>query len=107
MNIGHFYTDTVTVYTVTESISSVTGENVKSSSTGVSLKCKVRPLTNYEKFIQNKNNLETTHRVYCGYSTCITALDRIVYSNSTFEIISMITPFNKRDFMQVDIRVIQ
>ena len=55
--IKRFYTDTVTVYTVTEGISTDTGENIKTNSTGTTLKCKVRPITNAESYYQNKNNL--------------------------------------------------
>jgi hypothetical protein len=106
MNIGHFYTDTVTLYYVTESISTVTGENVKTNSVGTNLKCKIRPLTNYEQFIQNKNSRNVSHRIYCAQSTAFVNVDRIEYGGITFEIKGIINPFNKNEFMQVDVGAI-
>ena len=49
---GTFNKDII-IYTVTESISTVTGENVKTESTGMSLKARVRPLTQFE-IMRNK-----------------------------------------------------
>jgi SPP1 family predicted phage head-tail adaptor len=107
MNISHFYNDVVTLYTVTESVSTLTGENLKTNSTGVSVKCKIRPLTNYEKYMQNKNNVEMTHRIYASCSTFWENVNRILYGSVQYEIVGIINPFNKNDFYQIDVKAVK
>ena len=104
--IKRFYTDTVTVYTITEGISSVTGENVKTASTGTTIKCKVRPLTNAESYYQNKNNLQISHYMYCDVSTSIVQLDRVAFGSSTFEIKGIINPMGMNKYMRVDLEAV-
>ncbi len=105
--IHRFYTDTVTIYTITEGISSVTGENVKTASTiTTSLKCKVRPITNAENYYQNKNNLEVTHYMYCDVSTAFNQLDRVVFGASTFEIKGIINPMSMDRYQKVELKAV-
>ena len=99
------YTDSVTLYSMTQGISTL-GENILLSTTGSTLRCKVRPLSNSERFYQNRNNLETTHRMYCAYTTIFDTIDRVVYKDSTFEITGIINPFEKNDFLQVDLKAV-
>jgi SPP1 family predicted phage head-tail adaptor len=107
MNIQRFYKDDVILYTVTEGISSITGENVKTNSAGDSIKGKVRPLTQFERYSQNKNNYDVTHRLYTWFSTLYSNIDRAEYNGEVYEIISISNPFEKNEFLQIDMRLIK
>jgi hypothetical protein len=105
--ISRFYTHDVTVYRITEGISSETGENIKTASTITSnLKCRVRPITNAESYYQNKNNLEISHYMYCEVSTAYNQQDRVVYGSSTFEINSIINPMGMDKYQRVGLKAV-
>jgi SPP1 family predicted phage head-tail adaptor len=102
--ISHLLKDSVTVYTVTESISTTTGENVKTNSTGDVIRARISPLSQREIYYANKNNLETTHRMYCDYSTLFSAGDRVAVGTSTYEIMGITNPSEWNKFLQVDLK---
>jgi head-tail adaptor len=104
--INSLYQHTATIYTVSEGISSLTGENTKTNTLLGTVKCRVRPLSVREQFYQNKNNLETTHRMYCDYSTSFDNVSRVVHGTSTFEIIGIVNPFGQNEFLQVDMKYV-
>ena len=104
--IENYYTHDVTAYTITAGISSVTGENVKTASTGVSFKARVRPITNAESFYQNKVNLEVTHYMYSPVSTTFTQSDRIVYGTSTYEVTGIINPMGMGRHQRAELKVV-
>lgn len=102
--IDHLLKDTVTVYTVTESVSTTTGENVKTNSTGDVIAARISPLSQREIYYANKNNLDTTHRMYCDYTSSILAGDRVVVGASTFEVMGITNPSMWDKFLQVDLK---
>jgi len=102
--INHLLKDSVTVYGVTESVSTTTGENVKTNSTGDVIAARISPLSQREIYYANKNNLETTHRMYCDYSTLFDAGDRVVLGTSTYEITGVTNPSEWNKFLQVDLK---
>lgn len=105
--IENFYNDTVTIYRITEGISTVTGENVKTASTVTTdLKCKIRPMTNQESFYQHKNNLEITHYMYSAVSTLFQQLDRIVFGTSTFEVTGIINPMQYGRYQRAGLKAV-
>jgi len=96
----------ITIYVVTESVSTVTGENLKSESTGTTVRARVRPLTQFEIMRNSKRNLETTHRIYCDWSTEWDAGDRVVYNGDTYEIEGIIDPQELDKMMQMDVKYV-
>lgn len=104
--IEDYYTHDVTIYTITESISSVTGENVKTASTGIAMKVRIRPITNQESFFQNKSNLNITHYMYSAISTAFSHLDRVVYETSTFEIKGITNPMGMNRYQRAELQAI-
>lgn len=102
--IENYYTHDVTVYTVTEGISSVTGENTRTNSTGTAFKVRVRPITNQESFYQDKNNLEITHFMYSTISTFFNQSDRVVYDGSTYEIQGITNPMGMNRYQRTTLK---
>lgn len=98
--------NTATVYTITETVSTVTGEVVKSSTALLTFNVRISPLSQSERYYVNKNNVETTHRMYSTYSTIFTAGDRVVYGVSTFEITGITNPSEWNKFLQTDIKYV-
>jgi SPP1 family predicted phage head-tail adaptor len=97
----------VLIYNVTESVSTLTGENLKTNSVGTSLKCRIMPVTRAEIFRANKNNLEVKHRLYCHMSTWFNEGDRILYDSETYEITGMKNPDELDHFLQVDYKLVK
>ena len=92
----------VTVYVITESVSTVTGENLKTESTGTNIRARIMPVTQNEIYYANKNNLEIKQRLYCDFSTWFDAGDRLEYDGETFEITGMKNPQELQNFLEVD-----
>lgn len=76
----------VTVYPVTESVSTTTGENIKTNGTAVTIKARVVPLTKNEVYRANKLNLEIVQCLYTDMSTAFDEGDRIYYDGNYYEI---------------------
>ena len=76
----------VTIYNVTESVSTTTGENLKTNSTGFTIKARVVPTTAAEIYRANKTNCELIQRLYTDMSTQFNEGDRLMYDGNTFEI---------------------
>lgn len=67
---------------------------------------RISPLSQREQYYANKNNLETTHRMYSTYSAIFDAGDRVVYDTSTYEIIGITNPSEWNKFLQTDIKYV-
>ena len=104
MEILSLLNNSVTIYTIAESISSDTGENIKTETSIGTFKVRISPLSQREQYYANKNNLDTSHRMYCPYSTAFNAGDRVVYGTSTFEITGITNPSEWNKFLQVDLK---
>jgi len=104
MNIVSLLNNTVTIYTVAESVSTTTGENVKTETSIGTFKVRISPLSQSEQYYANKNNLGTTHRMYLSYSTAFDAGDRVIVGTSTFEIVGITNPSLWNKFLQVDLK---
>jgi SPP1 family predicted phage head-tail adaptor len=76
----------VTIYNVTESVSTLTGENIKTNSTGMTIRARVVPTTASEIFRANKNNCELIQKLYTDMSTQFNEGDRVMYDGNTYEI---------------------
>ena len=76
----------VTIYNVTESVSTTTGENLKTNSTGFTIKARIVPTTAAEIYRANKTNCELIQRLYTDMSTLFNEGDRLMYDGNTFEI---------------------
>ena len=103
----NFLTQNITLYSCTLSISTDTGENVTSYSTGTATKGRIRPLSANEQYSRQKINDVSTHRLYCNYSTMFNSKDKIVCGTSTYEITGIINPMNFNRFLEVDLAVVQ
>ena len=97
--------NTVNIYTVTESIST-TGEVIKTESTLANIKVRISPLSQIERYYADKNNLETTHRMYSTYSTTWDAGDRVQYNNKMYEITGITNPSEWDKFLQTDLKYV-
>ena len=105
--ITHLLKDTVTIYTITQGISTDTGENIKTESTGFALKARVSPLSDRESYFAQKNNRIVSHRMYCDYSTAFDNVSRVVIVTSTYEIIGgPKNPSMWNKFLEVDLQVV-
>jgi SPP1 family predicted phage head-tail adaptor len=104
MNVISLLNNTVIIYTVVESISTVTGENIKTETSIGTFKVRISPLSQNEQYYASKNNLNTTHKMYCQYSTVFDAGDRVVIGTSTFEIAGITNPSLWNKFLQVDLK---
>jgi head-tail adaptor len=105
--ISHLLKDNVTVYTITESISSETGENIKTESTGDVIKARISPLSDRESYFAQKNNRTISHRMYCDYSTLCDSISRVSFGTSTYEVVggpSNPSMWNK--FLEIDLQVV-
>lgn len=107
MNISGMLNNTALVYTVTESVSTTTGENVKTNSTGTTVRARISPLSQRESYYVQKLQLETSHRMYCEYSTGFLAGDRVAFNSVTYEIVGITNPSEWNKFLQVDLKVVQ
>lgn len=98
--------NSVTIYKITESVSTDTGENIKTETSLGTYNVRISPLSQVERYYADKNNLETTHRMYCGFSTTFDAGDRVSYDSKTFEIIGITNPSEWDRFLQVDLKYV-
>jgi len=105
--INHLLKDTVTVYSVTEVESTATGEFVKVQSTGFDIKARISPLSARESYYNQKLNLDTTHKMYCEYSTLFNKLDRVLFNSKTYEIKGIINPSEWNKFLKVDLNNVE
>ena len=110
--ITHLLKDNVTVYTITDGISTDTGENIKTESTGNVIKARISPLSDRESYYSQKMNRVVSHRMYCDYSTLITNESRILVGPSSsvaikFEVVGgHKNPSMWNKFLEVDLQVV-
>jgi SPP1 family predicted phage head-tail adaptor len=104
--IKNTYNTDIVIYYVTESISTITKEIIHTESTGETMRARVRPLTQFEIMKNNKRGLETSHRVYCDWSTLFNAKDKMVYDGNTYEIVGILDPSHTHQFMEMDIKYV-
>ena len=102
--IQGLFNNTVEIYTITESVSTVTGENVKSETLLGTYNVRISPLSQSERYYANKNNLETTHRMYSTYTTSFDAGDRVKHDSITYEIVGITNPSEWDKFLQTDLK---
>lgn len=98
--------NTADIYTITESISSVTGENIKTEILLGTFRVRISPLSQRELYYSNRNNLETTHRMYSTYSTSWDAGDRVLFGSNTYEITGITNPSEWDRFLQTDLKYV-
>lgn len=104
--ISHLLNNTASIYTVTEALSSVTGETVKTSTLYATINVRISPLSQRELYYANKLNLETTHRMYSTFSSGWDAGDRVVFNTSTYEITGKTNPSEWDKFLQTDLKYV-
>lgn len=100
--IQNYFNQSVLVQTPTKSISTDTGENVESWSTGTTVKASVRPLSLDKQYIQNQSHVLVTHRMYSTHLPDVN--DRVYYDSRYYQIVSIIDPMTMSRFYQVDMR---
>lgn len=101
--ITDYFNQTFEVQQVTMSVSTNTGENIETWSTKASIRGRLRPLSMYEQYLQNRNTSIATHRLYSTYEP--ETYDRIYYAGDTYLITGIINPMTFNRFYQIDLSV--
>jgi hypothetical protein len=104
--ISRFYTQNLTGYIVTQGISSLTGENVDTLSTGASFKGRIRPLSARESYYQNKENLEITHYLYCAADSVNNTFDKVTYGSQTYDVNDYINPMEMNKYYRLELKAV-
>lgn len=97
----HWFTHTAKVYTVTESQSSDTKENITSETLLATISCRIRPLTAGERFVQHKETAIITHRLYSTFE--IVNKNTVQWNSNTYEVIDVKNPMNMNMYYQADL----
>jgi hypothetical protein len=96
--------NSITIYNITESVSTDTFENLKTQSTGTAFTCRISPLSEKKRFFAHKYNIETSHLMYSAWSTLFGAGDQILYDGDTYEIIGIVNPSEWNKLMQTELK---
>lgn len=103
--ITDYITQTFEIQQVAMSISTDTGENVETWTTRASIKGRLRPLSNYEQYIQNRETVIATHRLYSTYA--VSVYDRVYYGGNYYSVTGVINPMTFDRFYQIDLSVVK
>lgn len=103
--ITDYMTQTFEIQQVAMSISTDTGENVETWSTRTSIKGRLRPLSQYETYLQNRNTVVATHRLYSTYA--VSVYDRVYYGGNYYSVTGVIDPMTMTRFYQIDLKVVK
>ena len=102
--IQDYFNKSVIVQVATKGISTATGENTETWSTGTTIRASVRPLSMDRQFIQNKSAALVTHRLYSTYAPGM--YDRVVFEGKNYEVLAVIDPMSMGRVYQVDMRYV-
>ncbi len=103
--IQDYWTDTVSLYSPAYGVSTTTGENSTTWTLATTFKGKIRPVSAYEQYSQNKNTVFKTHRLYCDIVT-MDETYKVVSGTSTYMIVGVLNPMGMNRWLQVDMKVI-
>ena len=105
--IGNLLNNFVTVYSITQGVSTATGENVETLSTGITIKARISPLSQQEQYFAHKEQLNTTHRLYCEYVTTWDTWDQVYFNGVMYEITGTTNPSEANKFLQINLQAIE
>jgi hypothetical protein len=67
---------------------------------------KYKNLSAYEKSIHDKNEVESTHRLYCDILD-IKKKDRIIHNDITYEVVFVNNVMQMNKHLQIDLKVVE
>jgi len=81
------------------------GDLVEEWTTYKTVQGRLRQLNSKEQLVSGKDNIVSTHRLY-SKDTTITHLDRVVYRDKAYEILSVNDVMNFGELQQIDLRLV-
>ena len=102
MGITGLYNQTLTLQSFTKTSDGM-GGNTKSWTDIGSFRGRISPLSTNERMMQDRNNILTTHRIFCANMT-VNATNRIKWGDFYFEIVGIINPSEMYHHLEIEVK---
>lgn len=104
--IENFFTQDISLYKLTEAVSTDTGDTVKTYTLTKAVKGRIAPMTDSEVYRKHKMGEDARYKMYVPISTLFEASDKIVCGTSTYIMTGQRNPMNMDRFLVCELKVV-